>query len=157
MTPTDIEGFLRQHKHLEAAISSHNWWLGVFTIIVALGIFAETMVEFGYSKDKPRSEKWLTLLCALVVLGGVIGEYCEGDKVATKAGLLQQIADNDVGRLYKEAGNANEHAAEADAHAGEANKRAAELELEAAKLKADNLKVEKELFGLMAYHNGNGL
>ena len=81
MTPADIEGFLRQHKDLEKAISSHDWWLGVFTIIVALGIFAETMVEFGYSKDKPRSEKWLTLLCALVVLGGVVGEYCEGDKV----------------------------------------------------------------------------
>jgi hypothetical protein len=128
MMPADIERFLRQHKDLEAAISSHNWWLSVFTIIVALGIFAETMVEFGYSNDKPRSEKWLTLACALVVLGGVIGEYLEGGAVTDKASQLQQTADDDVGRLYKEAGDANERAANADKAVAEARLETAKLE-----------------------------
>lgn len=44
--------------------------------------------------------------------------------------------------------DAGARAAEADARASEANKKAADLDLKAEKLKADNLKLEKEMFGL---------
>src|SRR5271166_5546745 len=114
MTPAEVVELLRKHRELEALIAAHNWWLGVFTITVALGILAETLVEFFFSKNKSRAEIVLTIICSAVVLGGVVGEYIQGSNVADSSSELQQMADKDVGSLYKQAGDANERAAEAN-------------------------------------------
>jgi len=128
MTPSDVGDVLRKHRELETLISSHNWWLGVFTIIVAVGIFFEIAVEFIFGADKPRIEKIAITICGLVVLGGVIGEYLEGSRVADSANQLQTMADNDVGQLFKEAGDANERAAKAENETE--NEKSARVELQ---------------------------
>jgi hypothetical protein len=122
MTPVDVAGLLRKHSDLEALITAHNWWLGLFTITVALGILAETLVEFAFSENKPRAEIVLTVICSIVVLGGVVGEYIQGSGVADSASQLQQMADADVANLYKQATNANERAARAEDRAKEAER-----------------------------------
>jgi hypothetical protein len=63
--------------------------------------------------------------------------------VLTEAHDREEKAAND-----KAIADADARAAEADARASEANKKAADLDLKAEKLKADNLKLEKEMFGL---------
>src|SRR5579862_8675866 len=113
MTPGDVAEILRKHAELESAIASHNWLLGLFTAIVAIGIFAETIVEFIFSKEKPRKEVILTIVCSIVVFGGVIGEYIKGGEVADLAGQLQKLADKDVVSLFSEAAKANERAGNA--------------------------------------------
>jgi hypothetical protein len=128
MTPDDISNLLQKHRELEGLISFHNWWLGLFTAIVALGIFAETLVEFWYSKEKPRTEVCITVVCSLIVLGGVIGEYIESGNVADKAGELQQAADKDVGQLFKQASEANERASEAQRETANARLEQAQIE-----------------------------
>lgn len=113
MTAADVTDILRKHRELEGLISARNWWLGLFTAIVALGILAETLVEFWYSKDKPRREVILTVICSLIVLGGVIGEYMESGRIAESADQLQGLADRDVADLYRQSADANERAAKA--------------------------------------------
>jgi hypothetical protein len=151
MTPSEISHLSQNHRELEALLDFHNRWLGIFTAIVALGIFAETIAEFWCSKDKPRREVVLTVICSLFVLGGVIGEYIESGNVAGKARELQQMADADVGSLDGQASDASERAAaavrdssravarasEAESQLAEANARAAE-----AVVKADQFRLQ---------------
>jgi hypothetical protein len=113
LTSADIELLLRQHRHLETLISSHNWWLGVFTAVVAFGIFVEILVEYFFGREKSKWEITAILFAGAIVLGGVIGEYIEGGWVANDAGKLQKLADNDVARLFERAAIAEQHAEEA--------------------------------------------
>jgi hypothetical protein len=145
MTPADVAEFLKKHREFEGLIASHNWWLSLFTIIVAAGIFFEIAVEFVFSRDRPRIEKIAVTICGLIVLGGVIGEYIEGTNVADAANHLQKIADSDVGRLYKEASDANARAGKAEKVASESNERAANADQKTEQERLARVQLEQKL------------
>jgi hypothetical protein len=136
---------------LETLLSKYNWWMGLSTIAVALGILGEYVAHFIFERDAKRNriEMVLGILLGVLVLGGVVGEYIFGSKLSDVAGQLQRKADGEVATLNKSAadaikdaanagkaaGEANEAAGIANEKAGESNKRAAKLEKEAAALK----------------------
>jgi hypothetical protein len=144
MTPAEVAELLQKHRELEALITAHNWWLGVFTITVALGILAETLVEFFFSKNKPRAETVLTVICSVAVLGGVVGEYIQGSNVSDSASELQQMADNDVARLYKQAGQLSKDAESARGDIATANARVAEADARAKEAEAQELQLAQQ-------------
>jgi hypothetical protein len=100
---------------LEALLSKYNWWMGLSTIAVALGILGEYVAHFIFERDaKPnRIEMFLGVLFAFLVLGGVVGEYIFGSKLSDATGRLQRQADVEVAMLGKSAAEAAKDAAEA--------------------------------------------
>ncbi len=136
-----------EKNSLEQLLSSYNWWMGVSTVAVAVGILGEYVTHFVFEKEARRN-KWqvgVSVLFGVLVLGGVVGEYIFGKKLSQVSEQLQRIADTEVAQANKEAAEArkdaeivrrqsadtNERAAKAEQHAAEENKRAAKA-LEAA-------------------------
>lgn len=83
---------------LEALLSKYNSEMGWATIAVAMGIFGEYISHFAFSRDEKRSRaEWIcTVLFAVFVLGGVVGEWRFGEALSDTTGKLQRIADKEV-------------------------------------------------------------
>jgi hypothetical protein len=138
---------------LEHLLSSYNWWMGVSTVAVALGILGEYVAHFIFEKEARRNrlEMAISILFGVFVLGGVVGEYIFGSKLSEVSEQLQRIADTDVAQSNRDAAAARkdaevarkqsadtyERAAKAEQHAAQENERAARA-LEAAEVARKN-------------------
>jgi hypothetical protein len=137
---------------LEHFLSSYNWWMGVSTIAVAVGILGEYVAHFVFEEEarRNRREMAVSILFGVLVLGGVVGEYIFGKKLTLVSEQLQQIADTEVAQANKDAATARKDAelarknaegfslqiAQANEAAKDAEARAAEANLELARFKA---------------------
>jgi hypothetical protein len=131
---------------LEQLLSSYNFWMGLSTVAVAIGILGEYVAHFIFEEDarKNRLEMGISILFGALVLGGVVGEYIFGKKLSQVADQLQQIADSEVAKANKDAALALDSAqtARKDAEGfklqiAQANERATKNERAAAQLRKD--------------------
>lgn len=61
---------------LESLLKAYNSRMGWATIAVAIGIFGEYIAHFVFSKEKKGLAEWIwTIVFAVLVVGGVVGEY----------------------------------------------------------------------------------
>lgn len=145
---------------LEQLLSSYNWWMGVSTVAVAVGILGEYVAHFVFEKEARhnRLEMAVSILFGVLVLGGVVGEYVFGKRLSQASEQLQQIADAEVAQSNKDAAQArkdaeiakqqssetNERAAKAEQHAAEENERAAKAlkAAEVARKKAEGFQLQ---------------
>lgn len=132
---------------LEASSRAYNSLMGWATIAVAVGIGGEYIAHFFSNKEK-RWWRAVTLLFALCVLLGVVGEWWFGKKLSDVADQIQLASDKDVfdatnrlttaeGNLavaIRDSGAAKKAASEAYERAAKANERAIANEKEAARL-----------------------
>lgn len=100
---------------LEGLLDEYNWWMGLSTVGVAIGILGEYVAHFIFEKEARRDklEMVFSILFGVLVLGGVVGEYIFGSKLSNVAGQLQREADGEVAKLNKSAAYAAKDAAEA--------------------------------------------
>ena len=136
---------------LKVAFSSNTnsaEWAAWAVFVGLLGDIAVILVFDLFDKDKSWWEIILAGIASAVIAGGVWGESHFGHRATDASSRIQAILEKQAADANERAAKAEAHAKEADAQAGEANKKAAELEFKAEKLKADNLKLEREMFGL---------
>lgn len=131
---------------LEQLLSSYNWWMGLSTIAVAVGILGEYVAHFIFEKDARdnKREMAVSISFGILVLGGVVGEYIFGSKLSQVSEKLQQVADIEVSQSNKDAVQARRDAAEANRQAGIASERAGQLEKEAAGLRKQEAELRKQ-------------
>jgi hypothetical protein len=138
---------------LEQLLSSYNWWMGVSTVAVAIGILGEYVAHFIFEEEARRNKREMavSILFGVLVLGGVVGEYIFGKKLSQVSEQLQQIADTEVAQSNRDAATARkdaeltrqqsaatyERAAKAEQEANQENERAAKA-LKAAELARKN-------------------
>ena len=129
---------------LEHLLAIYNWWMGVSTIAVMIGIFGEYVVELIFDHEIRQNKRKLAirLFFGAIILAGVSGEYICGKKLSQASELLQQLADRDVARANAEAARAKAEAVEARnesaislRQAEDANDRARKNEAESARLR----------------------
>lgn len=129
---------------LEKLLFTYNWWMGVSTVAVAVGILGEYVAHFIFEKEARRNRLAATfsVVFGVLVLGGVVGEYMFGSRLSDVSGEIQRVADKEVAELNKQAQEARKAAedarretgsfgrdiANANARAADANKRAAKAE-----------------------------
>jgi|SRR5271156_808327 len=118
---------------LEHLLSSYNWWLEISTVGVALGILGEYVAHFVFGKEARRNrlEMAISILCGVLVLGGVVGEWIFGSKLSQVSEQLQGIADTEVAM-------ANTQAEAAHGESATARKEADAFELDISKAKRDS-------------------
>src|SRR5271157_572154 len=97
---------------LEQLLSRYNWWMGLSTVAVAVGILGEYVAHFVFEKEARRNrlEMAISIIFGVLVLGGVVGEYIFGSKLSVAAGQLQRIADTEVAQSNKDAAIARREA-----------------------------------------------
>jgi outer membrane murein-binding lipoprotein Lpp len=124
---------------LEQLLSSYNWWMGISTVAVALGILGEYVAHFVFEKEarSNKREMVVSILFGVLVLGGVVGEYIFGKKLSQVSEQLQQIADTEVAQ-------SNEDAAAARREAESARKEADSFELQIAQANERAVSAERE-------------
>jgi outer membrane murein-binding lipoprotein Lpp len=125
---------------LEQVLSSSNWWMGLSTVAVAVGILGEYVAHFVFEEDARRNKREMavSVLFGILVLGGVVGEYIFGKKLSQVSEQLQQIADTDVAQ-------SNKDAAQARRDAETAKEQSAQLRKEAEDEKLARLRIEARL------------
>lgn len=98
---------------LEQLLSSYNWWMGVSTVAVAVGILGEYVAHFIFEKEarKNKCEMALSIVFGILVLGGVVGEYIFGKNLSQVSGQLQQLSDNEVAQANERSTNNEKEAA----------------------------------------------
>jgi hypothetical protein len=148
---------------LEDLLYKYNWWIGLSTIAVAVGILGEYVVHFIFEKGKKSLlHIVISIAFAVLVIGGVVGEYIFGSKLSAVSSELQQNSDAEVAKLNGQAGEARRAAANAEeqaSYAGEgtakalaqaaaANERATKLEVEAAQQRERAARAEHDLLEL---------
>jgi hypothetical protein len=145
---------------LEQLMATYNWWMGVSTIAVAVGILGEYLAHFILEKEARKNKAALvvSILLGLCVLGGVVGEFISGHKLSQASDQLQRIADKDVAdanqvaafaqsaaeTARKESSQNNERAAKALEDAEKARKEALKFQLQMAQANERAAKAEKE-------------
>ena len=124
---------------LEQLLSSYNWWMGLSTIAVAIGILGEYVAHFIFEEEARRNrlQMIVSVLFGVLVLGGVVGEYLFGKKLSQVSEQLQQVADAEVAQFNREAAQARRDAETAKGDAAKANERAAKNETESAQLRKE--------------------
>ena len=127
---------------LKATFETNRNWAEWATVVVFFGLLGDIFVLFGFSKDKPKPEIWLTFVCTLVIAAGVYGEYAFGHRAAAAASELQRSSEAQIARAELRAAEANQKAGEANEHASENALKAAGLEKEAARLRERLIKRE---------------
>jgi hypothetical protein len=89
---------------LDALLERYDWWMGVSTIIVAIGILGEIALPFFFEKEKkPISEVILSVIFGVLVFGGVGGEYIAGTKLSEVTHQRRVLADTEIAQAGKEA------------------------------------------------------
>jgi hypothetical protein len=142
---------------LEQLLSSYNWWMGVSTVAVAMGILGEYVAHFVFEKEARRNrlEVAISTLFGILVLGGVVGEYIFGKRLSQVSEQLQQIADAEVARSNKDAAQARLDAEAAKQQSADTAERAARVERHAAE---ENARAAKALAAAeTARKNAEGL
>ena len=100
---------------LEELLVGYERGMGWATVIVAVGILGEVILPLVFGKEKrPPLEVALTILCGILLFGGVAGEYVAGSRISTVGQRLREISDEEVARAGKDAAEANARAAEAN-------------------------------------------
>ena len=129
---------------LEQLLSSYNWWMGVSTVAVAVGILGEYIAHFIFEEEarKDKLEMAISIVFGVLVLGGVVGEYVYGKKLSQVSEQLQQIADLEVAHADKDAAEARKDAETARAQSANTLERAAKAEQHAAQ---ENARAAKAL------------
>jgi hypothetical protein len=124
---------------LEQLLSSYNWWMGVSTIAVAVGILGEYVAHFVFEEDARRNKREMavSILFGVLVLGGVVGEYVFGKRLTQVSEQLQLIADAEVAQSNKDAAQARKDAEIVKQQSAETNERAAKA-LKAAEVARKN-------------------
>jgi hypothetical protein len=129
---------------LKALVAHNQSWADWSTIAVFIGLLGEIAITFAYTKDKPRSEIVLGVVCGAVIAFGVYGEYKFGSNAAQENAELQNISDRKVAELNKEAGDARMAAGDAISEAGHANERASQANERAASNEKEAASLRKE-------------
>jgi hypothetical protein len=88
---------------LKALVAHNQYWSDWSTIAVFVALLLEIIIIFAYSKDKPRSETILSFICGLMLAVGVYGEYRFGSRAARGSAELQNISDQKVAELNRQA------------------------------------------------------
>jgi hypothetical protein len=119
---------------LEHLLSTYNWWMALSAIAVAVGIFGEYIVEFGFNPEARRNKVhlWVSLFFGAIVLAGVLGEYLFEKKVSRASETLQQLADLEVAHANAAAAEANLKAVRAQSEVARANANAAQARKQSA-------------------------
>ena len=125
---------------LEQLLSSYNWWMGVSTVAVAIGILGEYVAHFVFEKEARRNrlEMVISILFGAFVLGGVVGEYIFGSKLSIVAGQLQRMADGEVAQSNKDASAARKEADSLELEIAKTNESAAHANATASAVAQDN-------------------
>jgi hypothetical protein len=123
---------------LETLLSSYNWWMGISTIAVAVGILGEYAAHFIFEAEARRNKREMTvsILFGALVLGGVVGEYIFGKKLSQVSEQLHQMADTEVAQANEDAAAARKDAEGLRLQIAQTNERAANAERETARLTA---------------------
>jgi outer membrane murein-binding lipoprotein Lpp len=123
---------------LQQVLSSANWWMGVSTIAVAVGILGEYVAHFIFEEDARRNKREMavSILFGVLVLGGVVGEYVFGKKLSQVSEQLQQLADAEVAQSNKDAAQARRDAETAKQEAAQLRKDAETERLARVKIEA---------------------
>ena len=129
---------------LEQLLFSYNWWMGVSTVAVAVGILGEYVAHFIFEEDARRNrlEMGISILFGALVLGGVVGEYIFGKELSQVSDQLQQIADTDVAHANQDAAAAHKEAELARQQSAATYERASKAEQYAAQ---ENVRAAKAL------------
>jgi hypothetical protein len=132
---------------LEQLISAYNWWMGVSTIAVAIGILGEYVAHFIFEKDARKNKTALAVstLLGLLVLGGVVGEFICGHKLSQVSDRLQRIADKEVADANQIAASAQSAAEAAREESSQNNERAAKALGDADKARKEALKFQLQI------------
>jgi hypothetical protein len=91
---------------LKTLVAHNQYWSDWSTIAVFVALLLEIIVIFAFRKDRPRSETILSLICGLILAVGVYGEYRFGSRAARGNADLQNISDQKVAELNREAAKA---------------------------------------------------
>jgi multidrug efflux pump subunit AcrA (membrane-fusion protein) len=95
-------------SELASILAKYNTEMGWATIAVAVGILGEYIAHFVFTKEKKGRAEWVcTLLFAILVIGGVSGEYWYGKQLSGTADSLQRIADSEVAAASQKASEAD--------------------------------------------------
>jgi flagellar biosynthesis GTPase FlhF len=129
---------------LEQLLSSYNWWMGVSTVAVAVGILGEYVAHFVFEKEARRNrlEMGISIFFGVLVLGGVVGEYVFGKKLSQLSEQIQQVADKQVAQANLDAAQARRDAEVVKHQSADTNERAANAEQQAAQ---ENARAAKAL------------
>src|SRR5579872_478571 len=112
---------------LEQLLSAYNWWIGASTVAVAVGILGEYVAQFIFEEEATRNRKEMviSILCGVLVLGGVVGEFVFGEKLSQVSASLQRAADLEVAQANEMAESARKEAEAFRLQIAQANERAA--------------------------------
>ena len=106
---------------LKTILADNTRWAGWCTIAVFLGLIVEyTILLWLKRKDLSRTDITLTIIAGIAISLGVGGEYLFGSKASEAAMCLENLSEQRVADLNKEAGDARKDAGEARREAGKA-------------------------------------
>jgi hypothetical protein len=132
---------------LEQLMTTYNWWMGVSTIAVAIGILGEYVAHFILEKEarKNTAAMAVSVLLGFFVLGGVVGEFICGHKLSQASDQLQRIADKEVADANQIAASAQSAAEAARKESSQNNERAAKALEDADKARKEALKFQLQI------------
>jgi hypothetical protein len=132
---------------LEHLLSSYNWWMGISTIAVAVGILGEYIAHFVFEKEarKNSAAMVVSVVFGLAVLGGVVGEFLCGHKLSQVSDELQRMADKEVADANKVAESARSEVEAARKESSQNNERASKALEDAETARKEALKFQLQI------------
>jgi hypothetical protein len=129
---------------LKALAANSQSWTDWATFAVFIGLLGEIGITFAYTKDKPRSEIILGIVCGVVIAVGVLGELRFGSRAAQANAQLRIISEGRLADAEDRLGKAEDRTRQALADAGDASKRAEKASEQAGKATTKAAILEKE-------------
>jgi hypothetical protein len=124
-------------SELASLLAKYNSRMGLATIAVAIGILGEYIAHFVFAKEKKSKMEWVcTVLFALLVVGGVSGEYWYGKQLSETVDSLQRLSDGEVANANKNASEADEGAKKVEAASKGLDKQISEAKAQVASANA---------------------
>jgi|HubBroStandDraft_1064217.scaffolds.fasta_scaffold457081_1 hypothetical protein len=124
-------------SELASLLAKYNSRMGLATIAVAIGILGEYIAHFVFTKEKKNKMEWVcTVLFALLVVGGVSGEYWYGKQLSETVDSLQRLSDGEVANANKNASEADEGAKKVEAASKGLDKQISEAKAQVASANA---------------------
>jgi len=84
-------------QELELIIKSDNVWANRSTLVLAAGILGEYVVLPFLAEKEVHWKKFARIFCAVLVIGGILGEYGFSRRIAGLVEELQGISDQELG------------------------------------------------------------